>query len=163
MIDVLSDEPRRVEMGRAAREHALANYAWDDIARRLEETYAEVDPLMLRDRRLRALLVVPLIAAAVALFVYHGPNWHLVHDAFTVVLWRWVIAAIGLNLLSVLARALSWDTTIKQSARPTRARVSHWSSPPSRSACLRTQSCRAASVSSRASRCCAGASRAAPA
>jgi phosphatidylinositol alpha-mannosyltransferase len=42
VIDVLSDEERRVEMGRAAREHALANYAWDDIARRLEETYVEV-------------------------------------------------------------------------------------------------------------------------
>jgi phosphatidylinositol alpha-mannosyltransferase len=42
VIDVLSDEPRRVEMGRAARVHALANYAWDDIARRLEETYDEV-------------------------------------------------------------------------------------------------------------------------
>jgi phosphatidylinositol alpha-mannosyltransferase len=42
VIDVLSDETRRVEMGRAARAHALANYAWDDIARRLEETYEEV-------------------------------------------------------------------------------------------------------------------------
>jgi phosphatidylinositol alpha-mannosyltransferase len=42
VIDVLSDEERRVEMGRAAREHALANYAWHDIARRLEETYVEV-------------------------------------------------------------------------------------------------------------------------
>jgi phosphatidylinositol alpha-mannosyltransferase len=42
VIDVLSDEERRVEMGRAAREHALANFAWDDIARRLEEVYLEV-------------------------------------------------------------------------------------------------------------------------
>jgi len=42
IVDVLSDEERRVEMGRAARVHALANYAWDDIARRLEETYVEV-------------------------------------------------------------------------------------------------------------------------
>ena len=42
VIDVLSDEPRREQMGRAARAHALANYAWDDIARRLEETYEEV-------------------------------------------------------------------------------------------------------------------------
>jgi phosphatidyl-myo-inositol alpha-mannosyltransferase len=42
MIDVLSDEKRRIEMGRAARAHAVANYAWDDIARRLEETYLEV-------------------------------------------------------------------------------------------------------------------------
>ena len=42
MIDLLSDEERRVEMGRAARAHAVANYAWDDIARRLEEVYLEV-------------------------------------------------------------------------------------------------------------------------
>ena len=42
IVDMLSDEERRVEMGRAARAHALANYAWDDIARRLEETYLEV-------------------------------------------------------------------------------------------------------------------------
>jgi phosphatidyl-myo-inositol alpha-mannosyltransferase len=42
VVEVLSDEPRRVEMGRVARAHAIANYAWDDIARRLEETYDEV-------------------------------------------------------------------------------------------------------------------------
>jgi phosphatidylinositol alpha-mannosyltransferase len=42
VIAMLADEPRRVEMGRAARAHALASYAWDDIARRLEETYSEV-------------------------------------------------------------------------------------------------------------------------
>ena len=42
ILDVLSDEDRRVAMGRAAREHALANYAWDDIAQQLEETYDEV-------------------------------------------------------------------------------------------------------------------------
>jgi phosphatidyl-myo-inositol alpha-mannosyltransferase len=42
VIDLLADEPRRVEMGRAAREHALAHFAWDDVARRLEEVYVEV-------------------------------------------------------------------------------------------------------------------------
>jgi phosphatidylinositol alpha-mannosyltransferase len=42
IVGLLSDEERRVEMGRAARAHALANYAWDDIAQRLEETYVEV-------------------------------------------------------------------------------------------------------------------------
>ena len=42
VIDVLSDEGRRIQMGVAARAHAIANYAWDDIARRLEETYLEV-------------------------------------------------------------------------------------------------------------------------
>jgi uncharacterized protein (TIRG00374 family) len=77
---------------------------------------------MLRNGRWRALLVLPLIAVAVALFIYRGPDWHLVHDAFTVVRWRWVIAAIGLNLLSVLSRAFAWDTTIKQSLDPPRPR-----------------------------------------
>lgn len=67
----------------------------------------------------RALLVLPVLAGAIALFVFHGPNWHQVHDAFTVVRWEWVVAAIGLNLLSVLTRAFAWDTTIKQSiAKP---------------------------------------------
>jgi phosphatidylinositol alpha-mannosyltransferase len=42
VIDVLSDEPRREEMGRAARAHALANFVWGDIAARLEAIYAEV-------------------------------------------------------------------------------------------------------------------------
>jgi len=39
VIDMLSDEDRRVAMGRAARAHAVANYAWDDIAERLEQIY----------------------------------------------------------------------------------------------------------------------------
>ncbi|HEX4526555.1 MAG TPA: lysylphosphatidylglycerol synthase transmembrane domain-containing protein [Gaiellaceae bacterium] len=75
-----------------------------------------------RGGRWRALLVVPLIAVALALFIYRGPNWHLVHDAFTIVRGRWVVAAITLNLFSVLARALSWNTTIKQSLEPPRPR-----------------------------------------
>ena len=66
----------------------------------------------------RLLLVLPALAVAVALFVWRGPNWHVVHDAFTVVRWRWVIAAIGLNLLSVLSRAFAWETAIKQSIAP---------------------------------------------
>ena len=63
----------------------------------------------------RALLVLPVLAGAIALFVFHGPNWHQVHDAFTVVRWEWVVAAIALNLASVLARALAWQTAINQS------------------------------------------------
>jgi phosphatidylinositol alpha-mannosyltransferase len=42
VADVLSDEGRRAEMGRAAREHAVASFSWDDIGRRLEEIYLEV-------------------------------------------------------------------------------------------------------------------------
>ena len=42
VIGLLRDEERRVAMGRAARLLAQENYSWDDIARRLEETYLEV-------------------------------------------------------------------------------------------------------------------------
>ena len=68
-----------------------------------------------RHRGWRLLLVLPILAGAVALIVWRGPDWHTVSDAFTVVRWEWVVAAIGLNLLSVLTRAFAWDTVIKQS------------------------------------------------
>jgi uncharacterized protein (TIRG00374 family) len=60
-----------------------------------------------------ALLAVPF-AGAIFLLWWRGPEWALVVDAFTVVRWRWVFAAIGLNLLSVLARAVAWDVAIRQ-------------------------------------------------
>jgi uncharacterized protein (TIRG00374 family) len=43
-----------------------------------------------------------------------GPAWSAVADAFEAVEWRWVAAAVGLNLLSVLVRAVAWRTVIKQ-------------------------------------------------
>jgi glycosyltransferase 2 family protein len=66
-------------------------------------------------KRWRLLIPIVLLAVAVALLIWRGPDWGLVQDAFSAVTWEWVAAAIGLNLLSVLARALSWDTAIKQS------------------------------------------------
>jgi uncharacterized protein (TIRG00374 family) len=74
----------------------------------------------LRDGRWRFLLVLPLMAGAIALIVWHGPNWSSVRDAFTLVRWDWVFAAIGLNLVSVVTRAYAWDTVIKQSILPPR-------------------------------------------
>jgi uncharacterized protein (TIRG00374 family) len=68
--------------------------------------------------RWRILLVLPLFAVAVALIIWHGPNWNSVQNAFTLVRWEWVFAAIGLNLLSVLTRAYAWETAIKQSIDP---------------------------------------------
>jgi uncharacterized protein (TIRG00374 family) len=58
------------------------------------------------------------VGIAIALVVWRGPDWHAVHDAFTAVSWPWVAVAIGLNLLSVLARSVSWDTCIQQSMEP---------------------------------------------
>jgi phosphatidylinositol alpha-mannosyltransferase len=42
VVSLLVDEPRRVEMGRAARELAVERYAWSDVAKRLEGTYERV-------------------------------------------------------------------------------------------------------------------------
>jgi uncharacterized protein (TIRG00374 family) len=68
--------------------------------------------------RWRVLLVLPVVAGGIALFIWRGPNWHLVQNAFTLVRWEWVVAAIALNLVSVMTRAFAWETTIKQSIAP---------------------------------------------
>ena len=62
----------------------------------------------------RAAVVVPLFVAAGVLLWWRGPDWGLVGDAFTVVAWWWVVAAIALNLMSIIARSLAWNTVIKQ-------------------------------------------------
>jgi phosphatidylinositol alpha-mannosyltransferase len=41
LVELLEHEPRRVELGGAARRVVEENYAWDDIARRLVEVYEE--------------------------------------------------------------------------------------------------------------------------
>jgi glycosyltransferase 2 family protein len=64
--------------------------------------------------------VIALLGVAIALVVWRGPDWHTVHDAFTAVTWTWVFVAIGLNLLSVVARSLAWNTAIEQSLAPPR-------------------------------------------
>ena len=74
--------------------------------------------MSLRHGRWRILLVLPVFAVAVALIIWRGPDWRLVHDAFTVVSWDWVIVAIALNLLSVIARSFAWETAIKESMPP---------------------------------------------
>jgi uncharacterized membrane protein YbhN (UPF0104 family) len=53
-------------------------------------------------------------AGVVSLLWWRGPAWSAVADAFTAVQWSWVAAAVGLNLLSVILRALAWRTVIAQ-------------------------------------------------
>ena len=65
------------------------------------------------------LIIVLLAAAGVAsLLWWRGPTWSAVGDAFTVVEWHWVAAAVGFNLLSVLVRAVAWRTVIVQAFEP---------------------------------------------
>ena len=71
----------------------------------------------MRFLRFRWIRVVLVLLAAVGVFAalwWHGPAWGGVADAFAAVEWRWVAAAVGLNLLSVLVRALAWRTVIVQ-------------------------------------------------
>lgn len=64
--------------------------------------------------RWRFLVPLPLLALAASLIWWRGPDWGVVRDAFTVVRWPLVALAVGLNLLSVVVRAVAWNTVIKQ-------------------------------------------------
>ena len=66
----------------------------------------------LRSGWVRAALVLIAAAGVAAALWWQGPSWSSVADAFTAVHWPWIAAAVGLNLLSVLVRALAWRTVI---------------------------------------------------
>jgi uncharacterized protein (TIRG00374 family) len=62
---------------------------------------------------------VPLLLVVAGVLVWwRGPDWAAVGDAFAAVRWEWVVAAVLLNLLSIVTRSLAWDTTIHQSLPP---------------------------------------------
>jgi uncharacterized membrane protein YbhN (UPF0104 family) len=71
-----------------------------------------------RSRWLRLAFVLVAGIGLGALFWWRGPDWGQVGHAFTIVRWQWVVAAIGLNLLSVLVRALAWKIVIDQAMPP---------------------------------------------
>jgi glycosyltransferase 2 family protein len=62
----------------------------------------------------RAVIATFLIAGMVALFVRRGPDWHAVYHAFDFVVWRWIVLAVLINLLSVVARSIAWDLVVRQ-------------------------------------------------
>ena len=70
-------------------------------------------PKLAKSKWSRAALVLVAFAGMLAFFVWHGPNWGLVVDAFRLVAWEWVVAAIALNLLSVIARAAAMNVACR--------------------------------------------------
>src|SRR5207302_1846551 len=62
-------------------------------------------------------------AGVAALLWWRGPDWNIVGDAFRAVQWEWVVAAIALNLLSVVVRSLAWRTVIIQAMPPPHPRA----------------------------------------
>jgi uncharacterized membrane protein YbhN (UPF0104 family) len=79
---------------------------------------------VIHNRWVRSGAIALAVAAVGALIVWRGPSWNSVSGAFQVVSWRWVLAAIGLNLLSVVARSFAWRTVIVQAMPPPRPRYS---------------------------------------
>jgi uncharacterized protein (TIRG00374 family) len=73
---------------------------------------------ILRSGWIRIVLMVVAAGGVIALLWWRGPSWSGVADAFAAVEWHWVAAAVGLNLLSVLVRALAWRTVIVQAMPP---------------------------------------------
>ena len=75
-------------------------------------------PTLPHSRVLR--IVGSLAAMGVVGFVFwwRGPSFTSIGDAFAQVRWEWVALAIGLNLVSVVARALAWRTVIRQAMPP---------------------------------------------
>jgi len=69
-------------------------------------------------------VVVVLAGAALAVY-FGGPEWGQVGDAFRAVKWEWIVVAIGFNLVSVVARSLSWNTIIDQAVPPPHPRFLH--------------------------------------
>ena len=67
---------------------------------------------MARLRRLRPVLVLAAAAGVVALLWARGPDWGSVGHALAEMEWSWAAVAIVLNLLSAIARALSWRTVV---------------------------------------------------
>jgi uncharacterized membrane protein YbhN (UPF0104 family) len=73
---------------------------------------------VLRSRWLHGFLVLCLLAVVVVLLWWRGPDWNVVYHAFDLVNWAWIVFALGLNLVSVLARSIAWRLTIVQALEP---------------------------------------------
>lgn len=74
-------------------------------------------------RILRVFLGLVVLAAVVGLFWWRRNSVATIGSAFRAVEWEWVVVAILLNLLSVVARALAWTTVIHSAMDPPRPRA----------------------------------------
>ena len=75
-----------------------------------------------RSPAVRLAILAVVVAIAVWLVIWHGPDTSRVADAFEAVSWTWVAIAVGLNLLSVVVRTSSWRVIILQAIpKPSRA------------------------------------------
>jgi uncharacterized protein (TIRG00374 family) len=66
----------------------------------------------------RAAIAAVFLCGVGALLWWHGPHWSDFGDAFGSVRWEFVAGAVGLNLVSVVARAGAWETVIRSAIPP---------------------------------------------
>jgi glycosyltransferase 2 family protein len=66
----------------------------------------------------RAILGLLVLAALAGLFWWRRDSLATIGSAFRAVRWEWVVVAIALNLLSVIARTLGWATVIHSAMDP---------------------------------------------
>lgn len=69
---------------------------------------------LVRNPWARGIFVLAVLVLVLVMLWWRGPEWGEVLDAFGFVEWWWIVAALGLNLLSVLSRAISWSLTLGQ-------------------------------------------------
>jgi uncharacterized membrane protein YbhN (UPF0104 family) len=74
-------------------------------------------------RATRALVGLVSLGAVAGLLWWRHGSLAAIGDAFKAVRWEWVVAAVALNLLSVVVRALAWTTVIHSAMRPPHPRA----------------------------------------
>jgi glycosyltransferase 2 family protein len=75
-------------------------------------------PPLPRTRSGRLAIVAGVVAAAVALVAWRGPDLHLVGEAFRLVDWGWVVLAVGINFASIVVRSIAWKIVVDQAVLP---------------------------------------------
>jgi uncharacterized membrane protein YbhN (UPF0104 family) len=75
------------------------------------------------NRGARTALALLILAALAGLLWWRHGSLAAIGNAFSAVRWEWVVAAIALNLLSVVVRALAWTTVIHSAMEPPRPSV----------------------------------------
>ena len=66
----------------------------------------------------RAALALGVVAVALALLAWRGPDVGRYAETFAEVEWEWVAAALALNLYSIVVRASAWRVVIKEACAP---------------------------------------------
>jgi uncharacterized membrane protein YbhN (UPF0104 family) len=71
----------------------------------------------------RVFLGLLVLASIAGVLWWRRDSLASIGDAFKAVRWEWVVAAVALNLLSVVLRALAWTTVIHSAMEPPHPRV----------------------------------------